>query len=97
LSSALLGLALLAQVGYYSVWDQLAWCESRGQWDIDTGNGYYGGLQESMPFWLAYGGAEYAPRPDLASRSAQIAVAQRGLAVQGWAAWPSCSRLLGLR
>jgi hypothetical protein len=80
-----------------SVWDTLARCESQGNWSIHTGNGYYGGLQEDLSFWRRYGGTAYAARPDLASRSAQIAVAQRGLAAQGWGAWPSCSRVLGLR
>jgi hypothetical protein len=81
----------------YWPWDDLAWCESRGDWAIDSGNGYYGGLQESLAFWRAFGGLQYASRPDLASREAQIAVAESGLAVQGFGAWPACSRLLGLR
>lgn len=79
------------------IWDSLAWCESRGNWHIATGNGYYGGLQEDMTFWRRHGGLQYASRPDFASREAQIAVAKVGLAVQGWAAWPACSRRLGLR
>jgi hypothetical protein len=79
------------------VWDTLAYCESRGIWHINTGNGYYGGLQEDLVFWRRHGGLQYASRPDLASREAQILVARTGLAVQGWAAWPSCSRRLGLR
>lgn len=81
----------------YGMWDRLADCESNGRWWIATGNGYYGGLQEDMAFWGRYGGLAYAPRPDLATRAQQIAVAQRGQAVQGWAAWPWCSRHLGLR
>ena len=80
-----------------SVWDRLAECEAQGQWQIGTGNGYWGGLQEDMAFWRAYGGLAYAPRPDLATRSQQIAVAERGLAAQGFGAWPACSRRLGLR
>jgi hypothetical protein len=80
-----------------SVWTALAACESSGRWSISTGNGYYGGPQEDLVFWRRYGGLAYAARPDLASPSAQIAVAQRGQASQGWAAWPRCSRLLGLR
>jgi hypothetical protein len=79
------------------VWDRLAQCESRGIWSINTGNGYYGGLQEDMTFWRNHGGLKYASRPDLASREAQIAVAVTGQAVQGWGAWPTCSRILGLR
>ena len=81
----------------YGVWDRLAQCESSGIWSRNSGNGYFGGVQQDMTFWRRYGGLEYAPRPDLASRGAQIAVAQRGLAVQGWGAWPNCSRVLGLR
>jgi hypothetical protein len=79
------------------VWDRLANCESSGNWRINTGNGYYGGLQEDMQFWRRHGGLAYASRPDLASREAQVAVAERGLAAQGWGAWPRCSRMLGLR
>lgn len=80
-----------------SVWLRLAQCESTGNWGINTGNGYYGGLQEDLSFWRNHGGLAYASRPDLASPAAQIAVAERGLAVQGWGAWPACSRRLGLR
>ena len=79
------------------VWSRLAQCESTSNWSARTGNGYFGGLQEDMSFWIRYGGLAYAPRPDLASASAQIAVAERGLASQGWGAWPNCSRRLGLR
>jgi hypothetical protein len=81
----------------YGVWDRLAQCESTGRWNANTGNGYYGGLQEDMTFWRNHGGLAYAARPDLASRATQIAVAQRGQAVQGWGAWPVCSRRVGLR
>jgi len=81
----------------YGVWDRLAQCESSGIWSRNSGNGYFGGVQQDMTFWRRYGGLAYAARPDLASRGAQIAVAQRGLAVQGWGAWPNCSRALGLR
>jgi hypothetical protein len=79
------------------VWKDLAGCESTGRWNANTGNGYYGGLQQDLGFWRRYGGLAYAPRPDLATPSAQVVVAQRGQAVQGWAAWPACSRRLGLR
>jgi len=83
----------------YGVWDRLMQCEagSSGQWRANTGNGYYGGLQMDMTFWRRYGGMAYAARPNLASREIQIQVARRGLAVQGWGAWPACSRRLGLR
>ena len=86
-----------AAQAYRPVWDRLAACESTSNWRANTGNGYYGGLQEDMVFWRNYGGLEFAARPDLASRSAQILVAERGLARQGWGAWPACSRRLGLR
>lgn len=79
-----------------STWDRLAQCESSGRWDINTGNGYYGGLQFYQPTWEGFGGLAYAPRADLATRGQQIAVAERVLDVQGWNAWPSCSRQLGL-
>lgn len=81
----------------YTVWDRLAQCESSGRWWINTGNGYFGGLQQDMTFWRRHGGLAYASRPDLASREDQIAVAEVGLGVQGWGAWPWCSRFLGLR
>lgn len=79
-----------------SVWDAVAACESGGNWAISTGNGYYGGLQFSRSTWIAYGGARYAPTANRASKSAQIATAQRVLAGQGPGAWPVCSRRAGL-
>ena len=79
-----------------SEWDRLAKCESGGRWNINTGNGYYGGVQFSRSTWTGFGGGQYAPRADLASREQQIVVAERVLARQGWGAWPSCSRRLGL-
>lgn len=72
-------------------WDKLASCESSGNWSINTGNGYYGGLQFSQSTWEAFGGLEYAPRADLASREQQIAIAEKVLASQGEQAWPDCS------
>ncbi len=80
-----------------SVWDQLAQCESGGNWAINSGNGYYGGLQFSASTWAAYGGTEYAPTADKATREQQIAVAQRTQAAQGWGAWPACTAKLGIR
>jgi hypothetical protein len=77
-------------------WDALARCESGGNWHINTGNGYYGGLQFSGGTWLAYGGAKYAARADLASREEQIAIAEKVLKGSGWGAWPACSARLGL-
>jgi len=79
------------------VWARLAHCESTDNWRANTGNGYFGGLQQDMTFWRNYGGLAYAPRPDLASPAAQIIVAERGRARQGFGAWPACSRQLGLR
>lgn len=92
------GVALAAPAGAApdSDWDALAQCESGGDWAINTGNGYYGGLQFSQSTWEAYGGTEFAPRADLATREQQIAVAERTLAGQGWGAWPACSSQLGL-
>lgn len=88
-------LAAPAQAASGSTWDALAECESGGNWGTNTGNGYHGGVQFSQSTWNAYGGSEYAPRADLASREQQIAVAERTLAGQGWRAWPSCSRKIG--
>ncbi len=79
-----------------SVWDRVAACESGGNWSINTGNSFYGGLQFTRSTWLAYGGGAYASRADLASKSQQIAVAQRTLAGQGPGAWPVCSVKAGL-
>ncbi|MFF8955015.1 transglycosylase family protein [Streptomyces sp. NPDC014894] len=78
------------------VWEKVAACESTNQWKINTGNGYFGGLQFSQSTWEAYGGREYAPRADLASRDQQIAVAERVLKGQGPDAWPNCSVRAGL-
>ncbi|WLP91802.1 MULTISPECIES: resuscitation-promoting factor [Gordonia] len=80
-----------------SVWDALAQCEATGNWAINTGNGFYGGVQFDQNTWERWGGLEYAPRADLASREEQIAVASKTQAAQGWGAWPSCSSRLGLR
>lgn len=71
-------------------WDKVAACESGGNWSINTGNGFYGGLQFTPSTWAAFGGTAYAPRADLASKSAQIATAEKVLAVQGIGAWPVC-------
>ncbi|MBQ1089529.1 transglycosylase family protein [Streptomyces sp. B93] len=79
-----------------TVWDQVAECESGGSWSADNGNGYYGGLQISQDDWEAYGGLGYAASADLASRSQQIAVAERILADRGPGAWPACGLLSGL-
>ncbi|MFJ6935663.1 transglycosylase family protein [Streptomyces sp. NPDC101132] len=73
-----------------SEWDRVAQCESGGNWSINTGNGYYGGLQFSPSTWAAYGGTAYAPQANQASKSQQIAIAEKVLAGQGKGAWPSC-------
>jgi hypothetical protein len=77
-----------------SVWDRLAQCESGGRWGVDTGNGYFGGLQFSLSSWQAVGGSGY---PHEHSRETQIGMGERLRGIQGWGAWPSCSRKLGLR
>lgn len=76
------------------VWDRLAQCESGGNWHINTGNGFYGGLQFTLSSWRAVGGTGY---PHQASKAVQIANAKKLLAIQGWGAWPACSSKLGLR
>ena len=76
-----------------TVWDRVAQCESGGNWSINTGNGYYGGLQFSQQTWSGFGGSG---SPANASKAEQIRVAQRTLAVQGPGAWPVCSVLAGL-
>ncbi|MEU3784457.1 transglycosylase family protein [Streptomyces sp900129855] len=73
-----------------SEWDAVAQCESGGNWSINTGNGYYGGLQFSASTWAAYGGTQYAAQANQASKSQQIAVAEKVLASQGKGAWPVC-------
>ncbi|MER6224712.1 transglycosylase family protein [Streptomyces sp. 900105755] len=105
-TAALAGAALLAPLGLLAatgnaaaadngVWDRIAQCESGGNWHINTGNGYYGGLQFSASTWRAYGGTAYAATADQASREAQIAVATKVQHAQGWGAWPVCSGRAG--
>ncbi|MFF3887557.1 transglycosylase family protein [Streptomyces sp. NPDC001914] len=78
-------------------WTCLAECESGGRWHANTGNGFYGGLQFWQPTWVGFGGLAYAPRADLATRAQQIKIAKKVLAVQGWGAWPECSKSYGLQ
>ncbi|MFJ4784668.1 transglycosylase family protein [Streptomyces sp. NPDC088794] len=73
-----------------SEWDAVASCESGGNWSINTGNGYYGGLQFSASTWAAYGGTQYASQANQASKAQQITVAEKVLASQGKGAWPVC-------
>ncbi|MDX2547244.1 transglycosylase family protein [Streptomyces sp. WI04-05B] len=105
-TAVLAGAALLAPLGLLAatgnaaaadsgVWDRIAQCESGGNWHINTGNGYYGGLQFSAGTWRAYGGSAYAATADGASRSQQIAVATKVQGAQGWGAWPTCSARAG--
>ncbi|MEU8527849.1 MULTISPECIES: transglycosylase family protein [Streptomyces] len=77
-------------------WGCVAECESGGDWHINTGNGYYGGLQFWQPTWEDHGGLRYARRADLATRAQQIKVAEEVLRTQGWKAWPVCSKRYGL-
>lgn len=101
-----LGLASLALVGgaaaagavpanaaSTATWDALAQCESTGNWSINTGNGYYGGVQFSLSTWRGFGGSGM---PHQASKAEQIRIAEKVLATQGWGAWPACSAKLGL-
>ncbi|MEO3780287.1 transglycosylase family protein [Micromonospora sp. B11E3] len=87
---ALFGPAAPAQAAVN--WDAIAQCESGGNWHINTGNGYYGGLQFSQGTWAGYGGRKYAARADLATRGEQIRIAEKVLRGQGIGAWPTCGR-----
>jgi nucleoid-associated protein YgaU len=82
--------ATSASAATASEWDAVAQCESGGNWSINTGNGYYGGLQFSASTWAAYGGTAYASTADQASKAQQIEIAEKVLAGQGKGAWPSC-------
>ena len=79
-----------------AVWDKIAECEAGGDWSTNSGNGYYGGLQFDKQTWNAYGGDQYAPRPDQASREEQIAVANKVKDDRGgYGAWPNCGKKAG--
>ncbi|MCM3811872.1 MULTISPECIES: transglycosylase family protein [Streptomyces] len=82
--------ATSASAATTSQWDQVAQCESGGNWSINTGNGYYGGLQFSSSTWAAYGGTAYASTADKASKAQQIQIAEKVLGSQGKGAWPVC-------
>jgi LysM repeat protein len=94
--AAAIGIGVLAAPASAAThdWSGVAQCESGGNWSINTGNGYYGGLQFSSPTWLGHGGGEFAPRADLAAPAEQIAVAERVLLTQGAGAWPTCGKQL---
>lgn len=79
-----------------NVWDRLAQCESGGNWSINTGNGFYGGLQFDRSTWLNNGGGQYASYAHQATREQQIAIAEVVRAARGFYPWPACSRKLGL-
>jgi nucleoid-associated protein YgaU len=94
-----LGIALAGSVpaqAATTVWDRVAKCESGNRWHINTGNGYYGGLQFSSSTWKGFGGRKYGSQAHKATKAEQIAIARRVLAVQGPRAWPTCSRRAGL-
>ncbi len=78
-----------------SEWSQVAQCESGGNWAINTGNGYQGGLQFSPGTWAGHGGTQFAPTADQATKEQQIAIAEKVLASQGKGAWPVCGTGLG--
>ncbi|MGA9490724.1 MAG: transglycosylase family protein [Mycobacterium sp.] len=84
-------------VGNGEIWDAISRCEAGGNWAINTGNGYYGGVQFDQNTWERNGGTRFAPRADLATREEQIAVAEVTRARQGWGAWPVCSGRAGAR
>ncbi|MER7706543.1 transglycosylase family protein [Kitasatospora sp. NPDC097605] len=88
--------ATSASAASVSTWDAVAQCESGGNWAINTGNGFYGGLQFTSSTWAAFGGTAYAPQANLATKAQQIAVAEKVLASQGPGAWPVCSVKAGL-
>src|SRR5664280_3182493 len=92
--AGLFGLALPASSASSSTCDSVAQCESSGNWSINTGNGYYGGLQFTQSTWAASGGLQYAARADLATKAQQIAIAENTLAGQGWGAW-TCAAIVG--
>ncbi|MET9397668.1 transglycosylase family protein [Kitasatospora sp. NPDC002965] len=85
-----------ASAASVATWDKVAQCESTGNWSINTGNGFYGGLQFTSSTWTEFGGTSFAARADLATKDQQIAIAEKVLAVQGPGAWPVCSVKAGL-
>jgi hypothetical protein len=92
IGSGSLGLAATAAAATDSEWDTVASCESSGNWAINTGNGYQGGLQFSSSTWLGYGGGQFASAANMATKEQQIAIAEKVLAGQGRGAWPVCGR-----
>ncbi|MEJ6536504.1 MAG: transglycosylase family protein [Mycobacterium sp.] len=92
ISGGAIGMAAQSQAATDAEWDQVARCESSGNWSINTGNGYQGGLQFSPGTWSSHGGGQFAPAANMASREQQIAIAEQVLATQGKGAWPVCGR-----
>ena len=90
------GMATATSAQAATVWDRVAACESGGNWAINTGNGYYGGLQFSDRTWDGFGGERYAPTANRATKAQQITIAQKVLSVQGPGAWPTCGARAGL-
>ncbi len=90
------GMATATSASASTVWDRVAACESGGNWSINTGNGYYGGLQFSDRTWDGFGGERYAATANRASKAQQITIAQKVLASQGPGAWPTCGARAGL-
>lgn len=86
----------VSSVAAGSVWDRLAQCESGGNWAINTGNGYFGGLQFNAGTWISNGGGAYAPTANLATREQQISIAEKVAGGRGFAPWPACAAKLGL-
>ncbi|MFI5890455.1 transglycosylase family protein [Actinoplanes sp. NPDC051513] len=93
-TAALLGPASPAQASSVN-WDAIAQCESGGNWSINTGNGFYGGLQFTRGTWKAYGGTKYASTANKASKAEQIRIAEKVLDGQGIGAWPVCGKKAG--
>lgn len=93
MAAGLAGSVALAGPAHADInWEAIAHCESGGNWSINTGNGYYGGLQFSRSTWRAYGGTKYADTANRASKSEQIRIAERVVRGQGIGAWPTCGR-----
>ena len=86
-----------AEAATTRTWNRMAHCESTSRWHVNTGNGYYGGLQISPRTWRAFGGKKFAQLPHRATKREQIRVAERIKRNQGWGAWPHCSRVIGVR
>lgn len=84
-------------IPHYDIWLRLAHCESTDDWQINTHNGFYGGLQYLQETWIEFGGQYYADRADHATPEQQMLIAEKVLSKQGWKAWPACSAILGLR